>query len=408
LEEGDQGLNRSKSFLTALSDQEFYSTYKCVLNMRDREFPDIHSLLKNSKHDGKIMSLIMSHVGRWLNRSITPIGHRDNNKPPLRNEFMPALRKRHGERAKEKSVTLEKDILHFVLSRLEDLTSVACRPYLVQLPEDEDEDEAYSERFVHQVWKDLLVLVRSFTGPIFQGQAVMKFNSQDMDMVVSESVCAITQAMCNVASRVSEVSENPALNHPKALSTLSAKIQPIVMAWAAEQCQEALKPNSLAETKHWSKSTIDLVSKERARFQIQANAESNSKERSTQPSIQAPPSSTLSSPEPFLTGHVNHDTDEDSEEDIIPAEKFLEANTSVTKSLQRKHRTVQQDPSFVPSRVSKSNRQQSDAMLGAVQVVTDLQKASSSKLLQPFRPLSQASRTSWRHSPAAQHSLDST
>jgi len=64
----------------------------------------------------------------------------------------------------------------------------------------------------------------------------MKFNSQDMDIVVSESVCAITQAMCNVASRVSEVSENPALNHLKALSTLSAKIQPIVMAWAAEQC----------------------------------------------------------------------------------------------------------------------------------------------------------------------------
>lgn len=63
-EEEDHQLNRSDNFLTALTDEEFDSAYKCVLKMREQEFPDINSILKLIKHDCKVMSLVMSHVAR--------------------------------------------------------------------------------------------------------------------------------------------------------------------------------------------------------------------------------------------------------------------------------------------------------------------------------------------------------
>jgi hypothetical protein len=74
----------------------------------------------------------------------------------------------------------------------------------------------------HLIWKDLFVLVRSVTGPNFQGQSI-----------APQPLQATTQAMC-------EISQNPALHHANALDALRAQIYPIVIAWAANQCKDAL------------------------------------------------------------------------------------------------------------------------------------------------------------------------
>ena len=67
----------------------------------DLSFLDIYSLLKTTKQEEKVMSIVMSHIGQWLNCNPTKIAECDNNKPPLQNDLVPALQKRYNKKADE-------------------------------------------------------------------------------------------------------------------------------------------------------------------------------------------------------------------------------------------------------------------------------------------------------------------
>lgn len=189
---------RSPVFLAALEDHEYSRAYEEVLKMQTKEFVDIQSL-KNSKEEGRVMSLVMSHVGWWLNSSPAIVVAQEKNKPLLRKDFLPALEKRHGDEADKQSILLQRKIALFSRTRLKDLTDIVCEPLLNQLP---DGKEGYEKRFSHQVWKDLFDLVRSVTGPNFQGQSVARMYAQDVKSISPQPLHAVAEAMCSAASRV--------------------------------------------------------------------------------------------------------------------------------------------------------------------------------------------------------------
>ncbi|KAF2474018.1 uncharacterized protein BDR25DRAFT_352496 [Lindgomyces ingoldianus] len=120
-------------------------------------FADVHSLLKTTKQEGKVMSIVMSHVCQWLNRDPARVGERDNNKPLLRKDFLPALREKCGDDAEKQSIKLQERLLGYVRDKMSDFTSPGMEHYLHEYPD--NARDAYAKRFEHQAWRDMLILV---------------------------------------------------------------------------------------------------------------------------------------------------------------------------------------------------------------------------------------------------------
>ena len=57
----------------------------------DLSFLDIYSLLKITKQEGKVISIIISYISQWLNCNPIKVAKCDNNKPPLQNDLVLAL-----------------------------------------------------------------------------------------------------------------------------------------------------------------------------------------------------------------------------------------------------------------------------------------------------------------------------
>jgi hypothetical protein len=49
----------------------------------DLSFFDIYSLLKTTKQEGKVMSIIIFYISYWLNYNPIKVTECNNNKPPL-------------------------------------------------------------------------------------------------------------------------------------------------------------------------------------------------------------------------------------------------------------------------------------------------------------------------------------
>lgn len=120
----------------------------------------------------------------------------------------------------------------------------------------------YEKRFSHQVWKDLFELVRSVTGPNFQGQAVALMNAHDVQSISPQPLHAVAEAMCSAASLVSEISQNLALHDKTALDALRQELHLTLIAWAGNQCEEVLGPRGLSEVEQWSAATIERVKRD--------------------------------------------------------------------------------------------------------------------------------------------------
>lgn len=259
---------RRRDFLTSANDNTYRGLYEFVQGTPNLVFADVHAMLKTTKYEGKAMSLVMAHVGRWLNRDPARVGERDSNKPPLRNDFLPALERSHGSDAERQSRVLQQQILTYVKDNMEELTNPALEHFLHEFPGGGQED-TYAARFQHRTWKEILVIVRALAGPHFQNEAVLRFNDEDPNKICSRPTSAIAQAVCDFVARVPEVSQNPALKAKKAIEALCAEIEPVVVEWAARQCDDALG----SRAKEWSASTVKLVEAERAKYKALVDAE---------------------------------------------------------------------------------------------------------------------------------------
>jgi hypothetical protein len=256
---------RRPEFLAALRDEEYQRAHDYIVTSRDLIFEDLGQLFKRCRQEGRMISSVMTHVCRWLNTKPSGVGERDNNKPPLRTEFLPAMRKQYGNTAGIESMTLQKDIIHLVLRRHKDFDNTAISHYLQEFPDDGGNGN-YNERFTSQVWKDLLVMVRGRVGPNFKNKCLVSFNSEDPTAILSKPISAITQVMCAAITGLPEVTDNPALNTPQASDELFVRIQPVVMRWAVDVCDTSLRVQSVKTSNHWLPERLEFVEAERSKF----------------------------------------------------------------------------------------------------------------------------------------------
>ena len=121
------------------------------------------------------MSIVMSHVSQWVNKDPTKVLDRDNNKPSLRVDLIPALRAKYGDKADKKSRVLKQRILNNVRKNASEFTSITLDHYLHEYPG--ADGDAYGARFGHKVWRDVLSLVTSFAGPTLQHKYIAGLQS---------------------------------------------------------------------------------------------------------------------------------------------------------------------------------------------------------------------------------------
>lgn len=88
-----------KDFFADLDDVAYDKVYEVVFSNPTIPFANVHALLKTTSREGKVMRTIMSHVGQWLNRKPFRVTDRASDKPPLRNDLVPALRNQYPDNA---------------------------------------------------------------------------------------------------------------------------------------------------------------------------------------------------------------------------------------------------------------------------------------------------------------------
>ena len=250
---------RRRDFLVTIGDLTYYSLYKLVLCDPTRRFVDIQTLLRTTKQEGKLMSIVMSHVGQWMNQEPTKVVDRDNNKPALRRDLVPSLQKKYGEEAEEKSKALQQSILDHVRHNAKDFTSLMTEHYLYEYPN--GHSDAYAARFKHAVWQSLLCLVLDFAGPNLQHNCMARFNSGEFRTSTLESSSTIAHTARDMICRIPEVARNPALQSASAADRLCTMMKPVIAQWVSEQCAEALERHG----GEWQAPMIELVKAERAK-----------------------------------------------------------------------------------------------------------------------------------------------
>jgi hypothetical protein len=191
------------------------------------------------------MSIVMSHVSQWVNKDPTKVLDRDNNKPSLRADLIPALRAKYGDKADEKSRVLEQRILNNVRTNVNEFTSITLEHYLHEYPG--ADGDAYGARFGHKVWRDVLSLVTSFAGPTLQHKYTVDLLLEDTRKI---SLPAITQTARDLIYQIPEIANHPALQSTTAAKQLLTILQPVIAQWISKQCAD--EPDRRSEDRQLS------------------------------------------------------------------------------------------------------------------------------------------------------------
>jgi hypothetical protein len=188
-----------------------------------RQFVDIQALLETTKQEGKLMSIVMSHVGHWMNKEPGKVPDRDNNKPALRTDLVPALREKDSDKAEEKSRVLQQRVLDYIRKNAKDFTSTTLAHYLHEYPS--GDDDAYSARFKHKVWRKVLFIVTSFAGRTLQHKYM---TSLVLEEGRKSSPPTIAQTVCDLICQMPEVANDAALRSTTAAKQLLKMMQPVI------------------------------------------------------------------------------------------------------------------------------------------------------------------------------------
>jgi hypothetical protein len=224
-------LYRRPKFLAAFDDLTYHRMYQTILENPDLQFPDIQTLFRIGRQLGKIMSQVLIHVGQWLNLHPLQVSERENNKPQLWRDFILAFQDEYGDRAEEMALHLQRQIFSVVHKRIDEFTDGTASTYLSKLPK--SQGDAYLERFILPIWKDLLVTVHQVAGSRFQ-RSLVKFNTQCPKSLLCQPESSLTHILREAISRVPEIRLNPALCSTQALEILMGRISPIVADWAVQ------------------------------------------------------------------------------------------------------------------------------------------------------------------------------
>jgi len=246
---------RRRDFLPDVDDVAYLGLYRTVLLEPGRRFIDIQALLKTTKQEGKLMSIVMSHVTLWMNTEPEKVSDRDNNKPALRKDLVPALQAKHGDKADDKSRDLQQAVLDYVHENAKDFTVITLEHYLHKYPS--GDDEAYGTRFKHEVWRKVLSIVTIYAGPSLQHRYIA---SPMLEEICKISPPTIAQTALDLICQIPEVANDPALRSATAAKQLLRMMQPVIAQWITKQHMDALDSHS----EDGQPTTVDLVDEQRA------------------------------------------------------------------------------------------------------------------------------------------------
>ena len=246
---------RRRDFFPDADDTAYAGLCQTVVSEPGRRFINIQAFLKTTKQEGKLMSTVLSHVTLWMNAEPAKVSDRDNNKPALREDLVPALRATYGDKAEDKSRDLQQAILCRVHENAIDFTSAAPEHYLHEYPS--GDDEAYRTRFKHKAWRDVLSIVTIYAGPTLQRRFIVR--------PVSEETCKISpptvaQTARDLICQIPEVANDPALQSATAAEQLLRMMQPVIAQWISKQHARASDPNGEDE----QPATVNVAGEQRA------------------------------------------------------------------------------------------------------------------------------------------------
>jgi hypothetical protein len=221
---------RRRDFFPNADNGAYLNLYRSVLSELGRQFIDIQALLKTTKQEGKLMSMVMSHVSHWMNAEPEKVSERDNNKPALRKDLVAALRVRCGDKADDESRALQQAVLHHVREKAKDFTSTALEHYLHEYPS--GDDEAYGARFKQEVWRKVLSIVTIFAGPTLQHKYLASPIAEESRKI---SPLTIAQTARDLICEIPAVANDPALRSTTAAQQLLGMMQPVIARWISEQ-----------------------------------------------------------------------------------------------------------------------------------------------------------------------------
>lgn len=242
---------RRHNFLIALDDEQYKDLYHHILTRPDLRFPDVHLLMRTTKREGKVMHTVMAHIGYWLSNTPAVVQDRNAVKPLLRTAFIPALHKRHGSNANQKSIELEYQVLTYVRQQLNAITDRTVEHYLDILPTSTEHD--YNKRFDNNTWKHILILVHDMVGPHFESQVMTRFNREDPKTIKTTPLTTILHSICDTIGNDPELARSSVLGEKNAVQSLKDALRPIVARWALEQYDKAVEhardPAGLAQVR---------------------------------------------------------------------------------------------------------------------------------------------------------------
>lgn len=209
-----------------------------------------------------IISQVIAHAVRWVNPEPKAVGHRKNNKPPLWQDFVPALGPLPRKEAESTAQQLQRDIFAMVRGRWDELEGSL---------EGDVSQPSYLERFSCPIWNDLLVLVHRVVGPPLHGQLAV-YNTGLPPNRPGPSAPALTRELSKAMLQMPEFRGNPALRTSAAVQELVQRILPTVAQWALEQCTNTIMAQDLGTTEAWPPSVTQHVRARRLVFQEMVQA----------------------------------------------------------------------------------------------------------------------------------------
>ena len=221
---------RRRDLFLGVDDGAYVGLYRTVLSEPGRRFIDIQALLKTTKQEGKLMSIVMSHVALWVNAEPEKVADRDNNKPALRKDLVPALRAKYGDMANNESRGLQQAVLKYVHENAKDFTSTVLEHYLHEYPS--GDDEAYGTRFKHEVWREVLSIVTIYAGPTLQHKYIGSAGSVETRNINPPTIARTAR---DLICQIPDVANNLALRSPAAAEQLLMMMQPVIARWISEQ-----------------------------------------------------------------------------------------------------------------------------------------------------------------------------
>lgn len=173
---------RRAGFLLSFDAQSYWDIYDWVLQGPELRFPSVRRVVKLSRNEGQVLHKVMRHVVDWVHpEANSVVARRDNNKPPLYCDLVPALngnqkkvrvnkrkqpdyswRGLPGQSPEATAVLLQQEVCDFVLPRIASFRNPkSCLEQFL----DTSNEATYITRFDQDDWAEVLSIVRRYAGP---------------------------------------------------------------------------------------------------------------------------------------------------------------------------------------------------------------------------------------------------